>query len=207
MKIRFRDDATKEGPTPDDAAAQAEAVEEDRATEEAEAELYGDEDADAEAGSEGGGRADEALSALQRERDDFESRLLRTQADYQNYIRRAQANAQRESEQSVIGVVKSLTMVLDHFDRALSLDPETTPTQTLLEGVTSIRDELLRTLGRYGVSVIEAEPGDAFDPERHEALMRTPHDTIEAGHIVQQLEPGYAVNDKAVRPAKVSIAG
>ncbi len=212
MKIKFRDDATQSKPPTDAHAdnpdAQAEEVARDRATQDANADLRydaADDDGDEKAAGHGNDASD--LLDLQRERDDLEAQLLRTKADYQNYIRRSQQNAQRESEQQTISMVKGLTMVLDHFDRALSIDPSTTDTKTLFDGVAGIQDELLRALSRYGVARIEASPGDPFDPERHEALLRIPHDTIEQGHIVKQLEPGYAVHQTPVRPAKVSIAG
>lgn len=147
------------------------------------------------------------LSELQRKHDELEERLLRVSADYQNYVRRAGQNAEQQARQKVISVAKALAPAIDHFDRALDVDPEKTSAEDLLQGVTSIRDELLKALSGVGIERIHAEPGDEFDPNRHEALMRQPHDDFDEGQVVQQLQPGYAVGEAVIRAAQVVVAG
>ena len=78
--------------------------------------------------------------------------------------------------------------------------------QSLLEGVQIVRDELLRTLEQFGVVRLEVNVGDVFDPNRHEALMCQAGEGVEANHVVAQLQPGYILNEKTLRPAQVSIA-
>lgn len=146
------------------------------------------------------------LEQLQQQRDDLESRLKRVSADYQNYIRRAQANVTTAQQQQLMDVAKSLVTVLDHFDHALQVDPEKTSPQKMVEGVQMVRDELLRVLQQHGVERIEAEVGEPFDPNRHEALMRQPTEEVEPDHVAAQLQPGYALQEKTVRPAKVAVA-
>jgi hypothetical protein len=53
---------------------------------------------------------------------------------------------------------------------------------------------------------VEVTPGEPFDPNRHEALMRTPHEQVASDHVVQQLQPGYRLGEKTLRPAQVSVA-
>lgn len=149
---------------------------------------------------------DEALRTLRDERDELEQRLLRTAADYQNYVKRAQQNVESAREQQLIDMAKSLVAVLDHFDRALEVDPQQTTTDDLLEGVRMVRQELLGTLRRFGIDRIEPQPGEPFDPNCHEAMMREKRDDVQTDHVTQQFQPGYILLDKVIRPAKVGVA-
>jgi len=167
-------------------------------------------------GHDGGGQAETAegsnadtpqdpLAKLQAERDELESRLLRVSADYQNFVRRAQQNAESAVEQKLVDIARGLVTVLDHFDRALDIDTQGEPAG-LLQGVTMVRDELLATLKRFGIERVDVEPGEEFDPNRHEALMRQPSDEVQSNHITMQMQPGYVLGEKVIRPAQVGVA-
>ncbi|MEM1212894.1 MAG: nucleotide exchange factor GrpE [Planctomycetota bacterium] len=160
----------------------------------------------AEAAESVGPEADDPLATLRSERDDFEQKYLRVSADYQNYVRRANQNVAAASEQRLMSVARGLVSAMDHFDLALQVDPEKTNATDLLQGVTSIRDELLKALAGVGIERLEVQPGDEFDPVKHEALMRQPGTDVESGRVVMQMQPGYLVGDKIVRPAQVSVA-
>ena len=135
-----------------------------------------DEPADPEQPSAEGG--DEAydlgdpLTELQGKYDELQQRLLRLAADYENYKRRSLLNIDAAREQSVMDMARALVTVLDHFDRALEVEVKDPAGESLLKGVQMVRDELLRTLERFGVRRLEVRPGDPFEPEKHEALMR-----------------------------------
>ncbi len=146
------------------------------------------------------------LTAMQGERDAMEDKLKRMVADYQNFARRAEQNLTTARQQQLLEVAKQLVTVLDHFDSALGVDPETTSTQDLLKGVGMVYDELMRSLTAFGVRRLDVEAGEPFDPNQHEALMRQADTDIEPNHITAQLQPGYLLGDLTIRPAKVSIA-
>ncbi len=146
------------------------------------------------------------MADLQNERDALDDKLRRTMADYQNFARRAEQNVSVARQQTLMDVAKQLVTVLDHFDHALAADPEKTSAEDLIKGVEIVHGELLRALGSLGIERLDVEPGEPFDPNRHEALMRQPHDEIESNHVTSQLQPGYVIDDKTIRPAKVSIA-
>lgn len=139
-------------------------------------------------------------------RDEFESKLMRTAADYQNFVRRSQLNLQAEKQETLMKVAKSLVGVLDNFDRALELDPETTSPADMQHGIVSIQASLTQALEGFGLKKITVEPGDEFDPNLHEALMRQPVEGVEPNHIAAQFMPGYILKDHPVRPAQVSVA-
>ena len=146
------------------------------------------------------------LVALEKERDELHERLLRVSADYQNYVRRSSQNVTAARDQQLIEIAKALITVLDHFDRALAVDPQKTTSASLLEGVQMVRDELLRALERLGIQRLNVKTGDAFDPNYHEALMRQPVEGVESDHVAEQLQPGYTLGEKTVRPAQVTVA-
>ena len=157
--------------------------------------------AEQQAGSEEQG----VLARLQAERNELESRLLRVSADYQNFARRAQQNVDSAVEQKLMDIARGLVTVMDHFDRALDVDAKSDAAD-VLKGVTMVHDELLSMLNRFGIERVDVEPGSEFDPVRHEALLRQPSDKIDSNHVTMQMQPGYVLGEKVIRPAQVGVA-
>ena len=150
--------------------------------------------------------ADQAEQVVESELDELKARLQRLSADYQNYVTRAQAETGRARQALLMDVARALVSVLDHFDHALQVDPETADAKTVLQGVEIAQQAMLSTLQQFGIQRIDAKVGDAFDPNVHEALMRQPSEEVESDHVAMQIQPGYVLNDVTVRPAKVGIA-
>lgn len=146
------------------------------------------------------------LSEVEADRDEMESRWKRSMADFQNFQRRAQINEREARAYATADVVRSLLMALDHFDLALGQDPDKTSSEQIIEGVRVIRGEILRALGQHGVALIEPKPNDPFDPSLHEAMMKREAEGVEPGHVVELYQPGYAMGERVVRPAKVAVA-
>lgn len=176
----------------------------------------GDADSDPGAGRDAGDNDESIEQAERTVSDDFadllrriaelEKKLVRANADYQNVVRRSEQNVINAREYAIMELAKELLTVLDHFDHALMVDPENVDPKSLLNGMQIVRDELIRTLHRYGVKRLDIEPGQEFDPQRHEAMMRQPADDMESNSIVSELQPGYSIGDKLLRAAKVSVA-
>jgi molecular chaperone GrpE len=151
------------------------------------------------------GPEDDALAALEKQHAALNDKYLRLAADYQNFQRRSQQNVAQAREMQAMSIARDLLSVLDHFDNALAVDPEKSTASDLFKGVTIVRDELLRTLASHGIERIEAEPGEEFDPNRHEALMHQASEEHESGSVAQQLQPGYVMQGKTLRPVKVAV--
>lgn len=147
----------------------------------------------------------DALAALEKRHAELNDKYLRLAADYQNFQRRSQQNVTQARELQAMSIARDLLSVLDHFDNALAIDPENTSASDLFKGVTIVRDELLRTLASHGIERIEAQPGEEFDPNRHEALMHQASEEHDAGSVAQQLQPGYVMQGKTLRPVKVAV--
>ena len=146
--------------------------------------------------------------ALRGEIAEWQDKYHRALADFQNFQRRSIENEAEARKQGVRSVVEKLLSVLDNFDLALTAAQSATATDQILSGVTVIRDEMLSALQTLGLSRITPEVGEEFDPQQHEAMTRMEAQGVEVkpGHISAALAPGYKLNDRVVRSAKVAIA-
>lgn len=143
---------------------------------------------------------------LNHEIADLQGRLQRLGADYQNYQKRSQ----RQIEQAVTfareDMARALLAVLDNFDHTLQKGRETTDANALLEGIRIVHDHLFNTLATLGLAPMPVAPGDEFDPSRHEAMLHESTADVPEGCVVRELARGYVMNDRTLRPAKVSVA-
>jgi molecular chaperone GrpE len=130
----------------------------------------------------------------------------RALADFANYQRRAAENEGRALRSGAADVVRSLLGVLDHLDLALGQDATQITVEQLVGGVKMVHDDLVKALARHGVKRVQPAEGDEFDPNRHEAMLHQPSDAVEPNRIVSVLQPGYAIGDFVLRPAKVAVA-
>jgi molecular chaperone GrpE len=130
------------------------------------------------------------------------SDLQRLQAEYANYRKRVDRDRAVAREQTIASVVESLLPVLDDIHLARQHgDLESGP-------FASIAEKLEATLARYGVERF-GEPGAAFDPAVHDALMHVEEELAEGTDtttVVGILQPGYRIGDRVIRPARVSVA-
>ncbi len=154
-------------------------------------------------GAPGAGGGD--FDQLKAERDALYERLARTTAEFQNSRKRLQAEADQRAQYANSALIKSLLPVIDNFERALAQDPSKTDTATLLKGMQIVHDQWLNVLKQQQVQEIAPQPGDPFDPTRHEALMQAPSE-FPPSSVVQTLQKGYALHDRTLRPAQVSVS-
>ncbi len=141
---------------------------------------------------------------LKQEKQDLFDRLLRKQAELDNFRKRMQREKEEFLQHANADLIRALLPVLDGFERALAHRDASTPKQ-FAAGVELIHRELLDTLGRLGVEPIEAQ-GEKFDPHLHQAV-----ETVESSHhrdqeIVEELQRGYRLKDRLLRPAIVKVA-
>ncbi|HEX2836835.1 MAG TPA: nucleotide exchange factor GrpE [Phycisphaerales bacterium] len=150
------------------------------------------------------------MGAMEAELEAAKGRAVRVMADFQNFQRRAAQNEQTARQSGVSAVATSVVGVIDHFDMALTQDPAKASAQQIIDGVKVIREELLRSLTRHGVTLIQPQANDEFHPGQHEAIMQQPADGVEPGRIVACFQTGYALQEgdtqRILRPAKVSVA-
>jgi molecular chaperone GrpE len=162
--------------------------------------------------SQGGGgpSRDEDMHAqvlrLSQERDEAVTQWKRALADFQNYQRRALQNEQEAKRQGVTGVLTSVLPVLDHFDLAMTQPAPDEASRKILDGVRVIRAELIRVLENHGVTILNPQPNDEFDPNRHSAIMQQEVKGVKPGRVSATFQPGYSLGDRVIRSAKVAVA-
>ena len=166
--------------------------------------------ASAEFETKPGSTADQKIAELEAQLAEANSRALRVMADFQNYQRRALQNEAVAKAHGVAGVVERIVTVLDHFDMAINQNAANASVEQVIAGVKVIREELLKVLQQYGVSLIQPAANDEFTPGKHEAVMQQAAEGIEPGRIVQTFQPGYALSyigvERMIRPAKVVVS-
>lgn len=146
------------------------------------------------------------LEAAEAERDDLMARLQRLSADYVNYQKRARRDLEQTRLFANEDLIKALLPVIDDMERALTAARENHgEDDPLFTGMQLVHDKALETLGRFGVKVIEAE-GKPFDPDRHTALMQQPTDECEVNTVLQEVQRGYELRGRAIRPASVVVS-
>lgn len=150
-------------------------------------------------------QADEATLALQQERDKYLEMLQRTQADYENYRKRMQREMEVQRRFAVLPLARDVLAVLDNLHRALAAAEQTSDAEALTQGVTMVARQLDEVLERHGIRPIEAL-GQILDPNLHEAVGARPSAEHPPHAVLEELERGYQLHDRVVRPSKVIVA-
>ena len=160
-------------------------------------------------GATGSAAADaNEFERIRAERDMLFEKLARAQADFTNSRRRLQQESDQRAQYANASLIKSLLPVIDNFERALAQDPSKTDAATLLKGMQIVHDQWLNVLKQQQVEEIAPQPGEAFDPTRHEALMQqdAPQYAGKGQTVVQVLQKGYALGERVLRPAQVAVS-
>jgi molecular chaperone GrpE len=127
-------------------------------------------------------------------------------AEYINARKRLIQSAEIERKYASESLVKDLLSALDNLDRALEAAKKAGDTGPLAIGVSATAVQFLDVLRRHGVTRIETNPGDAFDPNRHQAVSQQSAEGIESGHVASVLQQGFLLHDRVLRPAAVIVA-
>ena len=141
---------------------------------------------------------------LQRERDDYRDRWMRKSAEFDNYRKRIERERREQSDQAVVDLLQELLLVVDDFDRALTVDSgDGDPAYR--KGVELIHGKLHDLLAKYGVRAIEALGAD-FDPNVHQAVVHEASPDHREGEVIGELQRGYMLGERLLRPAMVKVA-
>jgi len=152
------------------------------------------------------GTTEDALTALERDRNDLLSRLQRLSADYLNYQKRVQRDIESAREFANEQLIKELLPVLDDMDRALEAGRANhAADDPVLAGMQLMHDKALETLGRYGLKAIEAK-GKPFNPDVHLAIMMQPTAEQPPQTVLAEALRGYVLRGRTIRPAGVVVA-
>ncbi len=143
------------------------------------------------------------LEELTAERDELKDRLLRLQAEFDNYKKRTQKEKLAEREYKSMDLASEIIPVLDNFERALQVE-STEENKGLIEGITMVYEQLLKALEKEDIKPMTVL-NEVFDPNLHHAVMQTEEEDVEENIITEELQKGYLIKDKVIRPAMVKV--
>ncbi|WP_018756762.1 nucleotide exchange factor GrpE [Paenibacillus terrigena] len=144
----------------------------------------------------------ERLTALA---DENNNRALRVQADFDNFRRRTVKEREELAKYASLKVVEQLVPVLDNFERAIQVSGENQDFESFSKGVQMIFRQLSQVLDQEGLQQMNAV-GQPFNPEYHQAIMQVESDEYEEGIVVEEVQKGYMLKDKVLRPAMVKVS-
>ncbi|MFD1885438.1 nucleotide exchange factor GrpE [Paenibacillus wenxiniae] len=146
------------------------------------------------------------LDRAQAHAEEQTQRLLRAQADFDNFRRRTQKEKEDLAKYASAQLITELIPVIDNFERAMMTKPDHPELESFSKGVDMIFRQLSDVLKNAGLTTMETV-GQPFNPEFHQAVMQVESDEYEEGIIVEELQKGYALKDKVLRPAMVKVSG
>jgi molecular chaperone GrpE len=148
------------------------------------------------------------IDALIAERDQWKDRALRAVAEAENTNKRAETQNNDARAYAIQKFARDLLVVSDNLERALQAAPKDADQAAagLISGLELTHKALLQAFEGNNLRRVAPEPGEAFDPHLHQAMMEQPSDTVQGGQVLQTLQPGYALFGRTVRPAMVVVA-
>lgn len=145
---------------------------------------------------------EEKLAYLEEEKDGYHKKLQRLQADFVNYRERSKREKEKIALKANVELIDELLPVIDNFERALVSEGNDNNFKT---GVEMIYKQLMNNFKKQGLKKIPTE-GESFDHKYHEAIMQVEDSDKESGIIVEEMQKGYVLDDKVIRPAMVKVA-
>lgn len=149
------------------------------------------------------------LAELEAELADAKQAVLYAQAETQNVRRRLEKDAQDARAYAATGFARDVLSVADNLTRALDAVPaelrEDEKLKGLVAGIEATGKELMAVFERNGITRIAAL-GEKLDPNKHQAMVEIPSAEAEPGTIVQEMQAGYMIKDRLLRPALVGVA-
>ena len=142
------------------------------------------------------------LEALKKQMAEGAERMKRLQADFENFRRRTRQEKEELSNLVVQDFIKELLPMLDNFDRAMAA--EATDAAKFQQGVEMIYNQLAEILKNRGMELIDTKDAK-FDPNFHQAVMRVENPDLEDEAIAMELQKGYMVKGKVIRPSMVQV--
>ncbi len=142
---------------------------------------------------------------LRMDYDNLNNQYLRLAADFDNYRKRQAQEREGLINYGKIEVLSKLIEVLDNFDRAEQILQTNEDVNCVKESFTVLHKQIIDSLEKMGLVKIETE-GQLFDPNFHEAVMQTPTEEYPDQTVIAEMQKGYKLGDKVIRPSLVNVA-
>lgn len=149
--------------------------------------------------------SDDTLESLRAERDQLKDKMLRAQAECANIAKRLHQQHAEALKLAGMGLIRELLPIVDNFERSIAAMSAEHEKGTIIAGIKLIADQLNKVLRDHGVEPIDAA-GKPFDPIYHEAMMTDPTSDLAPGTVTSELQRGYTMHGRVLRPARVTVA-
>ncbi|MEX2461764.1 MAG: nucleotide exchange factor GrpE [Paenibacillaceae bacterium] len=146
-----------------------------------------------------------ALEASRKLADENHERYMRVQADYDNFRRRSRLEKEDFAKYASMKLIEQLLPIVDNFERALAASQQAKDFDALIKGVEMTAKQLDQVLETEGLKSIESV-NQPFNPDYHQAIMQVESEAHEEGVIVEEIQKGYMLKDKVIRPAMVKVS-
>lgn len=147
---------------------------------------------------------DQKINELQQLAYENEEKYLRLYAEFENYKRRIQKENEINKTYQAQRVLTDILPAIDNIERALQIEGDDETFKSLQKGVQMVHESLINALKDNGLEVIKTE-GEAFDPNIHQAVVQDDNPDFESGEITQELQKGYKLKDRVLRPSMVKV--
>lgn len=147
------------------------------------------------------------VAQLQAANAELAEQVKRISAEFQNFRRRQEEEAKRVKVRIREDIIRSMLPILDNLERTLNAASQggDGAYDALLKGVELVEKDVKKIFGEHGLAAIEAA-GQQFDPALHEAVMMQETDEVPDQTILRELQKGYTLNDRVIRPSMVQVA-
>ncbi len=143
------------------------------------------------------------LERVRGERAAYLDRAARIQAEFENFRKRSDKQQQEYRDYALAGAMTTLLPILDSLDRALNT--KAASLDDFHDGIELIDKQFHDALAKLGVVPVPAQ-GELFDPNLHQAIQMVDTDEVEDNHVLDELQRGYKLKDRLLRPAMVRVA-
>lgn len=147
---------------------------------------------------------DQKNNELQQLADENEEKYLRLYAEFENYKRRIQKENEINKTYQAQRVLTDILPAIDNIERALQIEGDDETFKSLQKGLQMVHESLINALKDNGLEVIKTE-GEAFDPNIHQAVVQDDNPDFKSGEITQELQKGYKLKDRVLRPSMVKV--
>lgn len=144
------------------------------------------------------------IAELEAKLAEEENRFLRLRADFDNLRRRTQLDREAAEKYRSQNLLSDLLPVIDNFERALQVEVTSDDAVSLYKGIEMVYRTFIDATKKEGLEVIPAE-GQSFDPTIHQAVMQESDSGKESGVVIRELQKGYKLKDRVLRPSMVSV--
>lgn len=151
---------------------------------------------------------DEAILALEAERDELKDRLMRALAEAENQRKRGERDRRDAEAYGGSKLARDILPVFDNLNRAVAAvtDAQREAASSLIEGVELTLRELVSAFGRHKIEMIAPQKGDRFDPKLHQAMFEAPVPDVAKDHVIDTMTVGFTIADRLLRAAQVGVS-